>query len=455
MTTVNPVADLVTTTTTTNTSTAINLVTAAIERVFEKPVEPAAKIPLGAPPVAAQAMVGFWNQPVRIQLNHFKHKSLSDWACNLSVGCSHRCRFCYVPGVAMKFLAPQLKELYGVDDPDGQWGDYVLLRPLDEALLLKDIQAAENRPLSKLSLDGNRAVMLCTTTDAYQTITAPDIELQRRLNAERAHTVRRTLELIRDHSTLNVRILTRSPLAKQDFDLFATFGNRLMFGMSLPTLDNKLARIYEPNAPSPTQRLATLKAAKDRGLNIFVAVAPTYAECGEADIRATLLAVKELNPLTVYHECINVRADNIERIAEHAEAEGKVLNTAVFDTPNAWRAYSMDSLRMVQRVAKEVGLESRLHLWPDAGLQSENAFHEIRKAEWNRQHPDLKLSTEQRAELKRLNEAAYAEHLAWLEGWWSRISEWPGVERAAWTPPASPANSPFTIPALQSLTVNT
>ncbi|MBC7781588.1 MAG: hypothetical protein H7125_15960, partial [Proteobacteria bacterium] len=91
---------------------------------------------------------------------------------------------------------------------------------------------------------------------------------------------------------MNVRILTRSPLARQDFDLFASLGNRLMFGMSVPTLNNQLARIYEPNAPAPTQRLATLQAARDQGLNIFVAVAPTYAECDEADIRATMTAVK-------------------------------------------------------------------------------------------------------------------------------------------------------------------
>ena len=38
--------------------------------------------------------------------------------------------------------------------------------------------------------------------------------------------VRRSLELIRDHSTLNVRILTRSPLARADFDLFKSFGTR-------------------------------------------------------------------------------------------------------------------------------------------------------------------------------------------------------------------------------------
>src|SRR5947208_15859101 len=108
--------------------------------------------------------------------------------------------------------------------------------------------------------------------------------------------VRRSLEVIRDESTLNVRILTRSPLAKSDFDLFKTFGNRLLFGMSLPTLNNKLAKIYEPNAPAPTQRLETLKAAKQAGLNIYVAVAPTYPECDAADLEKTFEAIKELEP---------------------------------------------------------------------------------------------------------------------------------------------------------------
>ncbi|MEQ2007250.1 MAG: hypothetical protein ABMA26_10680, partial [Limisphaerales bacterium] len=99
-------------------------------------------------------------------------------------------------------------------------------------------------------------------------------------------------------------------------------------------------------------------------------------------------------------------------------------------------------------------LENKLHLWPDAGLKSENGFHETRTAAWKRHHPDLKLTQEHRAELQRINEAAYAEHLAWLEGWWSRISEWPGVARAAWTPPALPED-PFTFPALQAIAVNT
>ena len=103
--------------------------------------------------------------------------------------------------------------------------------------------------------------------------------------------VRRSLELIRDQSTLNVRILSRSPLARADFDLFKSFGPRLLFGMSLPTLRNDLSKIYEPKAPAPSQRMATLRAAHEAGLNVYVAVAPTYPECDEADLRATLQAV--------------------------------------------------------------------------------------------------------------------------------------------------------------------
>src|SRR4030095_2986831 len=177
--------------------------------------------------------------------------------------------------------------------------------------------------------------------------------------------VRRSLELIRDHSTLNVRILTRSPLARADFDLFKSFGPRLLFGMSLPTLRNDLSKVYEPKAPAPSQRLATLHTAKEAGLHVYVAVAPTYPECDEADLRATLKAVKEVKPITIFHEPINIRAENVARIETQAESLGVRLRTEVFSTREAWQDYAVDALRTVRELAKEVGLEKRLHLWPD------------------------------------------------------------------------------------------
>ena len=341
--------------------------------------------------------VGLWHAPAVIAENNFIYKSLSNWAFNVAVGCSHACRFCYVPSVATIKQAAKLAE-YGVEDPDVEWGDYVLLRPWDEDKFLASLRSAEHTPRAQLKPDGNRAVIYCSTTDPYQVIRHPDPVRQRELSAHARTLVRRSLELIRDHSTLNVRILTRSPLARADFDLFHSFGRRLVFGMSLPTVRNDLSRVYEPKAPAPSQRLATLRAAKEAGLYVYVAVAPTYPECDEADLRATLTAVAELEPITIFHEPINIRAENVARIEAQARALGVRLTTEGFATRESWQDYAVQALRTVSRLAKELGIEQHLHLWPDKSLGSQALADRM---------------TNPRQYLKR------------LEHWWHRVSEWP------------------------------
>jgi DNA repair photolyase len=126
-------------------------------------------------------------------------------------------------------------------------------------------------------------------------------------------------------------------LARTDFELFKSFGARLVFGMSLPTLRNDLAKVYEPKAPAPSQRLAALLAAKRAGLHVYVAIAPTYPECDEADLRTTLQAVAELDPITIFHEPINIRAENVARIELHAAAGGVALRSYVFATRESWQ----------------------------------------------------------------------------------------------------------------------
>ncbi len=259
------------------------------------------------------------------------------------------------------------------------------------------LQKAENVPVGQLKADGNRAVVYCSTTDPYQVIYAADSGKGRELNDAARHLVTRSLELIRDESTLNVRILTRSPLARCDFDLFRSFGPRLLFGMSLPTLNDKLSRVYEPKAPSPSQRLATLRAAADAGLHVYVAMAPTYPECEEGALRATLATVGTLNPITIFHESINIRAENVARIEEHAQSLGLAVRSDVFATKEAWQDYALSSLRTVERIAKELKLSERLHLWPDKALGSKAAIARSNNPE---------------------------THIAWLNKWWNRISEW-------------------------------
>ena len=342
-------------------------------------------------------LVDFWSAPAVIAPNNFVYKSLSNWAFNIAVGCSHACRFCYVPSAATIKQGAKLSE-YGVNDPDAEWGDYVLLRRWDEDRFLASLAAAERTPQHALKSDGNRAVIYCSTTDPYQVIRHPHPERQRELAKAALHLVRRSLTLILERSSLNVRILTRSPLARADFELFKRFGSRLMFGMSLPTLRNDLARIYEPHAPAPSQRLATLQAAKQAGLHVYVAVAPTYPECDEDDLRATLKAVAALDPITVFHEPINIRAENVARIASHAALVGLPMRTDVFDSREAWQRYAIEALHSVHEIANELGISSRLHLWPDKSLGTAAALARVKSP------------------------TKYRDR---LQHWWTRVSEWP------------------------------
>lgn len=346
--------------------------------------------------------VDMWHSPAVIAENNFVYKSLSNWAFNTAVGCSHGCRFCYVPSASTIKQGPMLAN-HGVKDADVEWGDYVLLRPWNESKFLASLRTAEATPHAKLKPDGNRAVFYCSTTDPYQMIRHPDTARARELTEHARDLVRRSLTMIRDQSSLNVRVLTRSPLAKLDFDLFRSFGKRLVFGMSLPTLRNDLAKVYEPKAPAPSQRLKTLQEAKEAGLHVFVALAPTYPECDEPDLRATLTAMVDLQPITIFHEPINVRAENVARMQTEAARGGLSLRTDVFATRESWQDYAVESLRTVERIAGELGLAERLHLWPDKSLGSQNAVRHI---------------------VRRRGEDP-ANFLFWLQRYWSRISEWP------------------------------
>ncbi len=168
--------------------------------------------------------------------------------------------------------------------------------------------------------------------------------------------------------------------------------------MSLPTLRNDLAKVYEPKAPAPSQRLAALRAAKEAGLHVYVAIAPTYPECDAADLRATLQAVAELEPITIFHEPINIRAENIARIEGQAELAGVRLKTQVFATRESWQDYAVDALRTVHELAKELGIEKRLHFWPDKSLGYGALANRMRNS---------------------------PKYLKRLDHWWHRISEWP------------------------------
>jgi len=117
---------------------------------------------------------------------------------------------------------------------------------------------------------------------------------------------RRMLDVVRYYK-FPVSILTKSTMVARDFDILHDINKNAIipkdlsvdFGVvisaSLSTLDEKLAKIFEPGAPSPRERLATLKKAHDEGFVTGIWNVPVlpYLSDSEDQIEEMIKTVKE------------------------------------------------------------------------------------------------------------------------------------------------------------------
>jgi hypothetical protein len=132
------------------------------------------------------------------------------------------------------------------------------------------------------------------------------------------------------------------------------------------------------------------------GIPVYVAVAPTYPEQDEEDLAKVLGAVVTLQPVTVFHEPIQIRANNVPRMKLEAQAMGHEFMDHVFSRDGEWERYAINQLRTAQATAIKVGLGSVFHPWPDEKLGS-----------------------------KRIRLASGPRYSAWIDECWSRVSAWP------------------------------
>lgn len=163
-----------------------------------------------------------------------------DYVINPYLGCGHGCKYCYA--VFMKKYARQLQ---------GQaWGSFVEAK-VNIAQVLR-AELAKKRQRSR--------VMLSSVCDPYQPLEA------------RYRLTRQCLEALRDYGW-GIDILTRSPLVARDLDLLAA-APRVTVGLSIPTDDEAVRRVTEPQAPPIPARIATLKRLAAAGIATWVFIAP-------------------------------------------------------------------------------------------------------------------------------------------------------------------------------------
>jgi len=80
------------------------------------------------------------------------------------------------------------------------------------------------------------------------------------------------LEVLAEHSGLDIGITTKSDLVARDIELLQKVRrqNSIVVNMTITTVDTGLARLLEPRAPRPDLRLKTVRALADAGVGVGV-----------------------------------------------------------------------------------------------------------------------------------------------------------------------------------------
>ncbi len=185
-----------------------------------------------------------------------------DRSVNPYRGCEHGCIYCFArPTHSYMGLSA------GVD-----FESRLFAKPDAPRLLERELA----RPDYKV-----RPIAIGTNTDPYQPI-------------EKEWRIMRPILEVLQAANHPVMIVTKSAMVTRDIDLLAPMAEKGLarVGISVTTLDRKLARAMEPRASTPAKRLEAMRAISEAGIPTAVLVAPVIPALNDHEIERVLDASK-------------------------------------------------------------------------------------------------------------------------------------------------------------------
>lgn len=185
-----------------------------------------------------------------------------DRSVNPYRGCEHGCIYCFArPSHSYMGLSP------GLD-----FEARLFAKPDAPKLLERELSKPGYKP---------RTIAIGTNTDPYQ-----PIEREWRI-------MRQLLEVLKE-ANHPVAIVTKSAMVLRDIDILADMAEKGLakVGISVTTLDRKLARTMEPRASTPSRRLEAIKALSEAGISTSVLVSPIIPALNDHEIERILDAAK-------------------------------------------------------------------------------------------------------------------------------------------------------------------
>ena len=186
-----------------------------------------------------------------------------DRSINPYRGCEHGCIYCFArPTHSFLGLSP------GLD-----FETRLTAKPEAPRVLAAELSRKSYRV---------EPIAMGTNTDPYQPI------------EKRFAIMRAVLGVLRDFRH-PVTVLTKGALIERDADILGEMGReRLAFaGLSVTTLDRRLARAMEPRAAAPERRLLAIRRLSEAGCPMRVSIGPVIPGLNDHEIEALLAAAKD------------------------------------------------------------------------------------------------------------------------------------------------------------------
>ncbi len=213
-----------------------------------------------------------------------------DRSINPYRGCEHGCVYCFArPTHAYLGLSP------GLD-----FETKLFAKPDAPRLLAEELRKPGYRP---------RPIMLGANTDPYQ-----PIERKRRIT-------RGVLEVLAEFRH-PVAIATKSALVVRDLDILEPMAKRRLVsvGLSITSLDPRLARTMEPRASTPSRRLAAVRALSEAGVPVAVMTAPLIPFVNDHELERILESAANAGASGASYVLLRLPLELKELFAEWLEA---------------------------------------------------------------------------------------------------------------------------------------
>lgn len=164
----------------------------------------------------------------------------ADYTLNPYEGCGMGCSYCYVPA---------LRNYRGQESP-APWGRFVRVKKNAAQILQREMRR----------IPPNARIMVGTATDPWQPL-------------EKIYRITRSVLEVLWYYSNPISLTTRSPLLLRDIPLLQEMEN-VRVNLSIPTFDERVRRIFEPEASAIPGRVAALQALQSAGIPCLVFFCP-------------------------------------------------------------------------------------------------------------------------------------------------------------------------------------